>query len=86
MIDNGFPIVALSVNVALMSIRNVVFEMRQRAVTQKINDKVIECLWITRNIARYIPITWSECKPGHIVKIKSGQEFPADCLILEIAG
>ena len=33
MIDLSFPIVALSVNIVLMSIRNTVFEMRQRAVT-----------------------------------------------------
>ena len=72
MIDNSYPIVAVSVNVALMSIRNIVFEMRQRAVTSKINEKLIECLMINRNNARYVPITWSECKPGHIVKIKNG--------------
>lgn len=25
-------------------------------------------------------------KPGAIIKVKNGQEFPADCLILDIAG
>ena len=29
---------------------------------------------------------WSEVKPGQIVRVKSGQEFPADCLILDIQG
>jgi hypothetical protein len=72
MIDLSFPIVALSVNIVLMSIRNLVFEMRQRAVTQKINNKVIECLWIVRNSARYVPISWAECKAGHIIMVKSG--------------
>ena len=28
----------------------------------------------------------NECKAGHIIMVKSGQEFPADCLILDIAG
>lgn len=86
MIDITFPIVALSVNVFLMSIRNIVFEMRQRAVTDKINNKIIENLWISRKFKRYVPITWAECKPGNIIRVKSGQEFPADCLILDIAG
>ena len=77
---------ALSVNIALMSIRNIVFEMRQRAVTVKINSKIIENLYISRTFKRYVPITWAECKPGNIIRVKSGQEFPADCLILDIAG
>ena len=72
MIDITFPIVAMSVNVILMSIRNIVFEMRQRAVTDKINQKIVENLWISRKFKRYVPVTWAECKPGHIIRVKSG--------------
>jgi magnesium-transporting ATPase (P-type) len=60
--------------------------MRQRAVTYKINNKIIENLWISRTFKKYVPINWSDCKPGAIIRVKSGQEFPADCLILDIAG
>lgn len=41
---------------------------------------------ITRKIKRFLPITWADVKPGYILRIKSGQEFPADCLILDIQG
>jgi magnesium-transporting ATPase (P-type) len=77
---------ALIVNIFLMIVRNIVFEMRQRAVTLKINKKIVENLWISRKFKKYVPIFWAECKPGHIIRVTSGQEFPADCLILDIAG
>lgn len=86
MISIAFPIMALSVNITLMGIRNIVFEMRQRAVTHKINNKIIENLWVSRTFKKYVPITWAECKPGAIIRVKNGQEFPADCLILDISG
>lgn len=85
MIDASFPVVALSINILLMALRNVVFEMRQRTVTNQINNKGVEMLWITRKFKKYVPATWAECKPGHIIQIKSGQEFPADCLLLDIS-
>ena len=86
MLDISFPLVAFSINVFLMSIRNVVFELRQRSVTDKINKKVVDFLFITRKFKRFVPIHWGECRPGYIIRVKSGQEFPADCLILDIAG
>jgi len=67
-----------------MCIRNITFEMRQRKVTNKINNKLIEYLMITRKVKKFVALTWSEVKPGHIIRITSGQEFPADCLILDI--
>lgn len=85
-IEISFPIVALSVNVLLMCMRNLTLEMRQRKVTNKINNKMIEYLMITRKVKRFLPITWADAKPGYILRIKSGQEFPADCLILDIQG
>ena len=83
-IDKSFPITTLMVNISLMAIRNITFELRQRKITNKINNKVLEFLMITVKVKRFIPITWSEIKPGHIVKVRSGQEFPADCLLLDI--
>jgi len=85
-VDNSFAIVALLVNVSLMSVRNMTFELRQRKVTNKINNKHIEFLMITRKFKRFMPIAWADIKPGHILRIKSGKEFPADCLILDIQG
>ena len=41
---------------------------------------------ITRKVKRFLPITWADAKPGYVLRIKSGQEFPADCLILDIQG
>ena len=38
-IEISFPIVALSVNVTLMTMRNLTLELRQRKVTNKINNK-----------------------------------------------
>ena len=81
-----FPIVALSVNIILMSMKNLTLELRQRKVTNKINNKQIEYLMVSRNATRFVPITWAEAKPGHIIRVKSGQEFPSDCLILDIQG
>mgnify|MGYP000854435329 CR=1 FL=1 len=83
-IEISFPVVALSVNVALMCMRNLTLELRQRKVTNKINNKQIEYLMITRKIKRFIPIYWADVKPGYILRVKSGQEFPTDCLILDI--
>ena len=66
--------------------RNLTLELRQRKVTNKINMKTIEYLMITRKVKRFLPITWADAKPGYVLRIKSGQEFPADCLILDIQG
>lgn len=41
---------------------------------------------ITRRVKRWIPISWADIKIGYILRVKSGQEFPADCLILDIVG
>lgn len=82
----SFAIVALLVNVSLMCIRNLTFEFRQRKVTNKINNRSIEFLMITRKVKRFIPICWADVKPGYILRVTSGQEFPADCLILDIQG
>lgn len=41
---------------------------------------------ITRKLKKFVPITWADVKPGYILRMKSGQEFPADCLILDIQG
>jgi len=71
-IEISFPIVALSVNFTLMCLRNLTLELRQRKVTNKINNKQIEYLMITRKIKRFIPITWADAKPGYILKVKSG--------------
>jgi hypothetical protein len=56
----------------LMCLRNLTLELRQRKVTNKINNKMIEYLMITRNVTRFLPITWADAKPGYILKIKSG--------------
>jgi magnesium-transporting ATPase (P-type) len=41
---------------------------------------------ISRKVKKFVPITWADVKPGYILRVKSGQEFPADCLILDIQG
>lgn len=71
-IDYSFAIVAFTVNIALVSIRNITFEHRQRKVTNKINNKAIEFLMIKRKIKKFVPIAWAETKPGYILRIKSG--------------
>ena len=71
-IDYSFAIVAFTVNIALVCIRNITFEHRQRKVTNKINNKAIEFLLIKRKIKKFVPITWSETKPGYILRIRSG--------------
>jgi magnesium-transporting ATPase (P-type) len=55
-------------------------------VTNKINNKTIEYLMIKRKSKKFVPITWAEAKPGQILRLRSGQEFPADCLVLDIQG
>ena len=68
----SFPIVALLVNVFLMCIRNLNFELRQRKVTNKINNKMIEFLMITRKMKRFVGIRWADVKPGHLLRVMSG--------------
>ena len=63
---------ALLINISLMCIRNITFEMRQRKVTNKINNKMIEYLMITRKIKRFVGIRWAEVKPGHLLRVMSG--------------
>ena len=41
---------------------------------------------ITRRNKRFVPISWQDVKPGYIIRVKSEEEFPADCLILDIQG
>ena len=43
-----FPIVALGVNLGLMTIRNSIFENRQVKVTRKINNKWVSALFVSR--------------------------------------
>lgn len=85
-VEISFPITAMGINVSLMAFKNLTLELRQRRVSQIINSKQVEWLMITRRVTRWIPITWADIKIGHILKIKNGQEFPADCLILDIQG
>jgi len=77
---------ALVVKILLSFFRNLSLESHQRFITNKINGKAIEYLMITRKIKRFLPISWAEVQPGHIIKIKSGEEFPSDCLILDVQG
>lgn len=69
-----------------MALKNLSLEFRQRRVSNIINSKQIEWLMITRRVKRWIPISWADIKIGYILRVKSGQEFPADCLILDIVG
>lgn len=85
-IDQSFPIIAVSVNVFLMSLRNIIFELRQREVNRKINNKRADLLFISRKFKKFIPITWAEISPGQIIQLKNGHEFPADCLLLNVQG
>jgi len=85
-ISTSFPIIAFVVKTLLTLLRNISLESRQRDITKKINGKLIEYLMITRKIKRFLPLSWAEVLPGHIIKIKSGEEFPADCLILDVQG
>lgn len=55
-ISTVLPIIALFVNLALMFIRNLSFELRQRKVTNKINKKCVEYLMITRATKRFLQI------------------------------
>lgn len=81
-----FPIIALLVNISLMCLRNITFELRQRKVTNKINTKLYQHLMISRKFCRFMNIRQADIKPGCILRLFSGQEFPADCLILDIQG
>ena len=71
-IDISFPIVALTINIALMFFKNLTLEMRQRGVSNKINGKILDYMLITRKVKRFLPITWADVKVGHILRIKSG--------------
>ena len=81
-----FPVTAFVINIILMSIRNVIFEVRQKKITLKINNKLIEYLNVSRTTSKFVPIVWEKVKPGQVIRIRKGQEFPADCLILDIQG
>lgn len=56
----SYPIISISVNVLLTALRNTTFELRQRRVSNSINNKLVEVLLITLKIKRFIPVTWSE--------------------------
>jgi len=79
----AFPATALSFNIILIIVKNFLMERRQRLVSREINSKYVDYLHIARNVKRFFPLTWADLKPGHIIRIKNGQEFPADCLILD---
>ena len=81
-----YPITIIILNIVLMGIRNFIFEERQKKVTAKINNKQIMYLYISRSSSNFVPISWEKVKPGYIIKIRKGEEFPADCLILDIQG
>ena len=63
-IPMSFPWIALSFNVMLMSIRNILFESRQVKVTQKINNKLVNTLFAGRNRSKFVQMTWDKIKPG----------------------
>jgi len=49
-----FPATAFAVNILLMAIRNIIFEARQIRVTNKINNKLVEVLIVTRKSSKYV--------------------------------
>lgn len=46
-IQSYYAISALFINVGLMSIRNIIFEQRQNKITRKINNKLIQYLYVS---------------------------------------
>lgn len=86
LLDIWFPIGAFIVNFILRSMLCVQCENRKRKIQDKINYQKVEYLLISKKHKRFLNINQSQIKPGHILKIKKGQEFPADCLILDIQG
>lgn len=65
-------IVVLVINVVLATISNVYVEIGQRRVNEKINNRTVDYLMITRKVKRFLPIMWGEVKPGFIIRIKQG--------------
>lgn len=39
-------------------------------------------LSVNRKLKKFHLMTWDEVQPGHVIRIKEKEEFPADCLIL----
>lgn len=76
---------SLAVNIGLETCKNILIEKRQRTVSDAINKKVVEALFFSRRKKNYFETYKDQLKPGHIIRVYEGQEFPADCLLLDVA-
>mmetsp|Transcript_1509 Transcript_1509/g.2021 ORF Transcript_1509/g.2021 Transcript_1509/m.2021 type:complete len:184 (-) Transcript_1509:6144-6695(-) len=85
-ISYSYPITALIINVLLAAAKMLFFEERQWTLTERISRKRADYLHITNKSKKFVATSWGDLKPGYIIRVKNDQEFPADCLILDVRG
>ena len=48
------------------------------------NTQPVDCLSFKKKKIKFRNSEWQELEVGNIIKVYQGEEFPADCLILDV--
>lgn len=77
-------VISLVVNLAFLAFANFLNSYKLEELKKSINNRTVDILMLGRKSSRFVPVSQQELVPGHIIKVKNGQIFPCDCLIVEI--
>lgn len=81
-----YPITLAIISILFTAIINLYKDQRVKKACNNINKKHVEKFVFQKKNKRFQIRTWSNLYSGDIIKIKKNQEFPADCLILDVTG
>jgi len=85
-ITTNFAIGSLTFNLLLKIGINLAIDKERSKVENLINNRKVEYLHFSRKTRKYKSTEIHHLKPGQIIKISNGEEFPADCLIIDVHG
>ena len=83
-IQLDFVIISLVVNLILSWVSVTLKEMNLKRLRDEIDFMPIDVLTVLKKNSRFFPMSSCELQPGNIIKVKQGQVFPADCLLIDV--
>jgi magnesium-transporting ATPase (P-type) len=86
--DEGWNLIyCLAVlNIIGQSFLNLFHDFKLRMAADQVNKLTVDKFIFNRRHKRFMQRQWEDLQVGDIIKIKNGQQLPADCLILDIKG
>ena len=79
-----YPIVVFIINILVSSITNLTVDLNLKRSCIVINKKEVQKFVFSNKKKKFESKYWETIMPGDIIKLTENQEFPADCLILDV--